>query len=119
MLAAIREVFDMRGCDRIASAELVTALCADAEGPWATWNRGKSITPRQVARKLGEFQIVPVAIRLPNNTTPRGYHHHQFADAWQRYLCGPVSPLTSATTPQANGGAGSSDFAIRNTSPDV
>jgi hypothetical protein len=119
LLASIRDVFDTRGVDRVSSSDLVEALAADAEGPWATWNRGRPISPRQVARKLADFQIVPATIRLPNSTTPRGYHLHQFADAWQRYLAAPATPATSATTPQVNAGAGSSAFAIRNTPPDV
>jgi len=119
LLAAIREAFDARGVDRVGSAELVDALAADAEGPWATWNRGKAITPRQVARKLGEFGISPVNIRLPSGATPKGYHRHAFEDAWSRYLASPDTPLLSATPPQRRQDAGSSGFDIRHTMPPV
>lgn len=53
LLADIREIFgDDR--DRITTAELIRLLCSDEEKPWATYNRGNSISPRQVARRLKE-----------------------------------------------------------------
>lgn len=119
LLAAIREAFEAKGVDRLPSAALIEALCADIEGPWATWNRGKPITPRQVARKLGDYCITPCSIRLPSGHTPKGYHLHQFADAWSRYVPSPDTPLLSATSPQPNQDAASSGLTMRHTDPDV
>lgn len=120
LLAAIKEVFEGKDCDRLPSAALVEALVADTEGAWATWNRGRPISPRQVARKLVDYGIAPVSIRLPNGTTPKGYHRQQFTDAWARYLPSPpATPNLSATTPQAKQDTGFSDSAIRYTEPSV
>ncbi len=114
LLQAVREVFETRGIERIASADLVDALCADTDAPWATWSRGKPITPRQVARKLADYGITPKVLRIGSGTI-RGYERGDFADSWARYLHpSPATPLTSVTTSQANAGAGFSDFAMCN-----
>jgi putative DNA primase/helicase len=42
----------------IFSNDLVAKLAADEEGPWAEYNRGKSITQKQLARLLGAYGIV-------------------------------------------------------------
>ncbi len=110
LLGAIREVFAQKGTDRLPSAALVEALCADSEGPWATWNRGKEITPRQIARKLAGYKIRPTTFRLPNGSTPKGYTRESFADAWNRYLP-PGPPNLSATPQQPKPSAGSGAFA--------
>lgn len=109
LLAAIREVFERHQTDRMPSAALVEALCADAEGSWATWSRGKPITPRQVARKLADYGIKPSNLRQPNGSVPKGYQRGSFLDAWQRYL--PADhPLSAATPLQPSTGAASGAF---------
>ena len=113
LLAAIREVFATRNCDRLPSAELVDALCADPEGAWAGWNKGRPITPRQIARKLADFKIRPTNIRLSSGHIVKGYVSEGFVDAWTRYLP-PGPPNLSATPLQVSNGAGSGAFAIRN-----
>jgi putative DNA primase/helicase len=63
LLIDIREIFgDDR--DRITTAELIRLLCSDEEKPWATFNRGNSITPRQVAKRLKEYGILSHTIRI-------------------------------------------------------
>ena len=119
LLAAIREVFEANGVDRLPSAALIDALCTDTEGPWATWNRGKAITPRQVARKLGDYRISPGNMKLPTGHVAKGYSRQHFADAWARYLPSPETPHLSATPLQPKQDAGSSDFAIRYPSASV
>lgn len=109
LLAAIREVFDAKGTDRLPSAVLIEVLVADSEAAWATCNRGKPITPRLVARKLGDYKIRPTTFRLPNGTTPKGYVRSDFEDAWHRYLPA-ATPHLSATTQQRRQDAGSSHF---------
>ncbi len=112
LLAAIREVFEHRNVERLPTAALVEALCADIEAPWGTWNRGKEISPRQIARKLADYKIKPTTFRLPNGTTPKGYTRQDFADAWSRYLPSRGDPLVLSATPQqSNAGAASGAFA--------
>ena len=53
--------------------------------PWPEWYRGKPISPRQIAKKLGLFGIKPKVIRIGGDT-PRGYQLADFQDAFRRYL---------------------------------
>jgi putative DNA primase/helicase len=95
LLADIKEVFDSRGTDRISTTELIEALCADDEKSWATYNRGKPISPRQFAIRLKEYGIKSKTVRI-DYKTPRGFEREQFEDAFLRYL----SPPPSATPQQ-------------------
>lgn len=113
LLADIKAAFERKRVDRFSSADLLAALFEDEEAPWLTWNRGKAMSPRQLASRLSEFGIVSGSIRLPNGTTPKGYLLERFKDAFARYLSAP--PLQSATTPQTSNGAGFSDFSKRHT----
>lgn len=93
LLADIREVFDHKGEDRISSADLIAALCDDDEKPWATHNRGKSITPRQLARKLDAYGIKSKNVRIGYDV-PKGFEIEQFREAFARYLStSPENPL--------------------------
>jgi len=98
LLADIREIFgDDR--DRITTADLIRLLCADEEKPWATFNRGNAITPRQVAKRLREYGILSHTIRIGIETA-KGYTLDQFREAFLRYLSYP--PELSVTTSQTN-----------------
>jgi hypothetical protein len=72
--------------ERISSANLVTDLAANPDGPWAEWKNGKPITQAQLARLLKPFGITPQLIRLDGDAVMRGYLRAQFEDAWERYL---------------------------------
>jgi hypothetical protein len=95
LLADIQEIFESKGVDRISSVELITALCFDEEKPWATYNRGVQIKPRQVASRLKEFDIISNTIRF-GYMTAKGYLKVDFADAFERYLAS-SSPTVSVT----------------------
>lgn len=84
LLADIREIFGADR-DRITTAELIRLLCADEEKPWATFNRGQAISPRQVAKRLREYGILSHTIRLGIETA-KGYTLEQFREAFSRYL---------------------------------
>ena len=93
MLTDIRTIFAEKQTDRIASADLATAL-AQVEGrPWAEWgrNRDKPITQNALARLLKKFTtadglaIAPGNIRTGDHV-PKGYLLDQFTDAFARYL---------------------------------
>lgn len=99
LLADIREVFETKRADRISTVELIEALCAEPEKPWATFNRGKPISPRQVSRQLGEYGIRSHTIRI-GIATPKGFLASDFSEPFSRYLA--VSPFASATPPQAS-----------------
>jgi putative DNA primase/helicase len=88
LLSDIRDIFDADGADRFSMAELIKRLCEDDMAPWATCNRGKPMTPRQLGKKLGEFGVVAKAIHVSQYEKPKGFLRSQFADAWSRYLDG-------------------------------
>lgn len=64
--------------------------------PWPEWRNGRPITPRQLARLLDNFDIVPINIRLGAGSTPKGYHRKAFNECVKRY-----PPPQSATPLQA------------------
>jgi putative DNA primase/helicase len=97
LLSDIREIFVDR--DKVSTADLIMLLCNDDEKPWATFNRGKPITPRQVARRLREYGIHSHTIRNGVDTA-KGYIIDQFEESFSRYLR--LSPEISVTTSQTN-----------------
>jgi putative DNA primase/helicase len=101
LLADIQLVYVRKQIGKITTHNLISALCEDEERPWATFNHGKPITPRQLSRLLAPYGIRPKTVRF-GNTTPKGYDIYQFEDAFARYLS---SPRESAETPQQSAGA--------------
>jgi putative DNA primase/helicase len=99
LLADIKHVFESRQVDKIKTADLIAALTADEEGSWATYNRGKDITPRQLAKLLAAYGIRSRTVRFGPHT-PKGYHLAQFADAFARYL--PEVPQRRNAEPEAS-----------------
>lgn len=89
LLADIQHVFKKKNAAKISTADLIEALCADEEAAWATYNRGKPLTPRQLARQLAAYGISSKTVRLGAKDTPKGYDKAQFADAFARYLAAP------------------------------
>ncbi len=97
LLADIQEIFADR--DKVSSAELIGLLCNDEEKPWSTFNRGKPVTPRQVAKRLKEYGIHSRTIRIGVDVS-KGYIIDQFTEAFFRYLTPP--PEISVTELQVN-----------------
>jgi putative DNA primase/helicase len=85
LLADIKELFDHNRTEKISTAALITGLCDDDEKPWATYNRGKPITPRQVSKRLSEYGIKSKGLRI-GLQTPKGFEIDQFKEAFNRYL---------------------------------
>lgn len=85
LLRDVRDVFARTRSERIGSAALCDALAADVEGRWREYAHGKPITPRQLARLLRPFSIVPSTVRS-DDSTAKGYKREDFADAFGRYL---------------------------------
>lgn len=103
LLADIQHVFESKKLYRISTADLIAALCYDEENAWAAYNRGKQITPRQVARQLAAYGIASKTIRLGAYETPKGFELSQFSDAFVRYLPTPLNvPQHPQQTPEAN-----------------
>ncbi|OIQ83195.1 DNA primase TraC [mine drainage metagenome] len=88
LLADIQHVFESKQADKISTVDLIAALCEDDEGAWATYNRGKQIAPRQVARQLARYGIASKTVRIGYGT-PKGFEIEQFLDVFERYLSAP------------------------------
>lgn len=106
LLADIQEIFDTKKIERIFTADLIQALCEDDEKPWATYNRGKAIAPRQVSSRLAGYSIKSKDIRI-GYTNKKGFLIEDFQEAFNRYLRLPT-PVLSATGRQPRHGAASS-----------
>lgn len=85
LLADIQEIFEQKNTTKISTVDLIAALTEDDEKGWGTYNRGKPLTPRQLARQLSPYGIHPKTVRMPLGT-PKGYDADQFADAFARYV---------------------------------
>ena len=62
-----------------------SGLCAIDDAPWATYNRGRPISPRQVSTLLKAFGI---GVRRPRvgGRQAQGYIRDDFRKAWSTYL---------------------------------
>jgi len=96
LLTDIQAVFDRVG-GRVSSVDLISNLCQDDEAPWAAWNRGQGITPRQLTGRLNEYGIASKNIRVGDKVF-KGFERTQFEDAFKRYISSPSKK--SATTLQ-------------------
>ena len=86
LLAAIRDIFQQRKVDSLASAVLVNDLTQDPAGLWFEYGRrGEPITAKQVASLLEPYEIHPDVVR-DGTRTYRGYKREWFKDAFERYL---------------------------------
>ena len=90
LLADIRTVFKIKNTDRLLTRDLLSGLCHDPEMLWTTFNQGKRITARQVAKILGGFRISSKDMRTRdlrgNEARGKGYDLGDFQDAFSRYL---------------------------------
>jgi hypothetical protein len=84
LLRDVHGVLVRRGGDRITSASLVAELRAMEDHPWPDLDNGRGLTVRRLAKLLEPFGIRPRTIRT-GDTTAKGYHLHDFKEAWDRY----------------------------------
>ena len=120
LLRAIKAAFAARAADRIKSADLLNELVADATAPWATYNKGKQISERQVAGLLKPYGIKPKTIRLDDGTA-KGYLLEWFTDVFARYCASSTEePPSSAKAddPSPRGGSASPTEEPTSSSPE-
>lgn len=108
LLAAIKEIFERKQGAKISTADLIAELVDDDEGPWATYNRGKQITARQLARQLAPYGIKSKTVRMGQWSTPKGFDAAQFEDAFARFLSPPaeVAQQRNESPESSNGDEG-------------
>jgi putative DNA primase/helicase len=98
LLSDIQEIFEEKQIDRISTAELIKALCADDEKPWSTYNRGLPIKPRQLSKKLKGYDIQSKTVRIGSGTA-KGYEKSQFEDAFFRYAASSPEIIRNTSQP--------------------
>src|SRR3989338_8413520 len=108
LLADVKAVFEATHCSRLFSTDLLEALVADDESPWATWNRGKPMTVRQLSSRLAGYGIKSRQLRIGFDAGRKGYEQGDFVEAWRCYLCA-SSPSPSSTALQPMHHAACSD----------
>lgn len=86
LLKDIADIFGTTKCSRIRTSDLIGYLLSNEDAPWATYNRGKPITPRQISTLLRGFGITSKTVRLGPHDTPKGFERTQFDDAFARYV---------------------------------
>lgn len=86
LLEDIKAIFELKKIDRVSTADLINYLCEDVEANWAAYNHGKHISPKQLAKLLGSYEIVSKTVRFGVHATAKGYDKTQFVDAWARYV---------------------------------
>lgn len=98
LLADIQSVFEEKGTFKVSTVDLIDALVAVEENAWATYNRGRPLSPRQLAKQLSAYGIQPKTVRMAHGT-PKGYDADQFTDAFARYLGAPEKLLQHRNAP--------------------
>ena len=68
LLADIQDIFESKNITKISTVDLIAALVADDEKSWATYNRGREISARQIATRLAGYGIKSKTIRLKYET---------------------------------------------------
>jgi len=104
LLMDIQEIFASKKVERISTANLIAALIDDQELPWSTYNRGKPLSPSQLAKQLRPYDISSKTVRFGHSNTLKGYDLSQFTDAFARYLAPPDLPSQGNDAPDANDG---------------
>lgn len=95
LLADLYGLFDDRGVDRLATADILADLTSREDRPWPEWSGGKALTPRGLAKLLKPFGIGPQTVRVGAELF-KGYLKSAFEDAWPRYI--PNLSVTSVTS---------------------
>jgi hypothetical protein len=115
LLRDIRTAFG--DSDVITSADLVAALVADPERPWATWGKGdKPLTPNGLARLLKPFTIISETVHPLGRPHAKGYKRVHFEEVWAGYLSGqnpssqPSSDFKACTRASADDMGTTRDF---------
>jgi len=102
LLMDIQYIFESNRVEKISTASLIEALIQDEERPWASFNHGKAITPRQLASQLAKYNIHSKTVRMPHGT-PKGFDLGQFEETFARYLSTATTlPQQSNVSPEAS-----------------
>lgn len=97
LLSDIWKIFQGQEKDKIRSSVIILELIGMADSEWETYNFGKPINERALAKKLRTYGIKPAQIRFESGVGAKGYHRSEIESAVRRYL-DPSIPVNSETT---------------------
>jgi putative DNA primase/helicase len=106
LLTDIQTIFEEKQVKQIFTSDLLEALLNIEDGPWLTYNRGKSLTARQLSKQLSGFGIKPGTKRI-GAVTKKGYSVDDFSDSFARYL---TPSFLSVTPSQVSKNVAFKDF---------
>lgn len=96
LLSDIWKIFQGQEKDKIRSSVIILELIGMADSEWETYNFGKPINERALAKKLRTYGIKPAQIRFENGVGAKGYYRSEVESAVKRYL--DSMPAISETT---------------------
>lgn len=102
LLEDVWKVFQAQEKERIKSAEIVLSLIGISGSEWDTYNFGKPITEKALAKKLRSYGIKSSQMRFENGQGAKGYHRSEVQSAVRRYL-DPSLPSETPETPETEG----------------
>jgi len=97
LLADIWKIFQAQEKNKIKSSVIIVELIGMLDSEWGTYNYGKPINERALAKKLRTYEIKPSQIRFENGVGAKGYYRSEVESAVKRYL-DPSMPAISETT---------------------
>jgi hypothetical protein len=97
LLGDVWKIFQKADKERIKSSHVVIALTGLEDSEWNSYNYGKPISEKALAKKLRTYGIRPIQMRFEDGQNARGYERSEVAVAVRRYL-DPLLPATTATT---------------------
>jgi hypothetical protein len=86
LLSDIRLAFEQERTDQLTTKRLIAILKDDPERPWAEYNRGQPITPKQLGAVLRDYGITSETVHPLGEPHAKGYKLERFRDAFARYL---------------------------------
>lgn len=101
LLSDLWKIFQRQDKDKIKSAAIILALIEMPDSEWDTYNFGKPINERALAKKLRTYGIKPAQIRFENGQGAKGYYRSEVESAVKRYLEPSISAISETTeTPE-------------------
>lgn len=101
LLSDLWKIFQRQDRDKIKSAAIILALIEMPDSEWDTYNFGKPINERALAKKLRTYGIKPAQIRFENGQGAKGYYRSEVESAVKRYLEPSISAISETTeTPE-------------------
>jgi hypothetical protein len=97
LLEDVWKIFQGAEKDRMKSAHIVISLAGLKDSEWDTFNFGKPISDKALAKRLRTYGIKSAQMRFEDGHGAKGYYRSEVESAVRRYL-DPSLPETTETT---------------------